>query len=86
MKKLKPFDYVLIAGVIILAVVFVLVLAHKNKIFSKSPVEATKKIASVFFIVYNYSFFAAARTGEAVNQGSLFSYGAMLPPFSIQNG
>ena len=45
MKKLKPFDYVLIAGVIILAVVFVLVLAHKNKIFSKSPVEATKKIA-----------------------------------------
>ncbi len=45
MKKLKPFDYVLIAGVIILAIVFVLVLAHKNKIFSKSPVEATKKIA-----------------------------------------
>lgn len=45
MKKLKSFDYVLIAGVIILAIVFVLVLAHKNKIFSKSPVEATKKIA-----------------------------------------
>ena len=45
MKKLKPFDYVLIAGVIILAFVFVLVLAHKNKMFSKSPVEETKKIA-----------------------------------------
>ena len=45
MKKLKPFDYVLIAGVIILAFVFVLVLAHKNKMFSKSPAEETKKIA-----------------------------------------
>lgn len=45
MKKLKPFDYVLIAGVIILAFVFVMVLAHKNKMFSKSPVEETKKIA-----------------------------------------
>ena len=45
MKKLKPFDYVLIAGVIILAFVFVMVLAHKNKMFSKSPAEETKKIA-----------------------------------------
>ena len=45
MKKLKPFDYVLIAGVIILAFVFLLVLAHKNKMFSKSPAEETKKIA-----------------------------------------
>ncbi len=44
MKKLKPFDYVLIFGVIFLAIIFVLVLFNKNK-FSKSPVEATRKIA-----------------------------------------
>ena len=44
MKKLKPFDYVLIAIVIILAIVFALVLMNKNK-FSKSPVEANKKVA-----------------------------------------
>ena len=44
MKKLKPFDYVLILGVIFLAIIFVLVLLNKNK-FSKSPVETTRKIA-----------------------------------------
>lgn len=44
MKKLKPFDYVLIFGVIFLAIIFVLVLFNKNQ-FSKSPVEATRKIA-----------------------------------------
>ena len=44
MKKLKPFDYVLIAIVIVLAIVFALVLMNKNK-FSKSPVEANKKVA-----------------------------------------
>ncbi len=44
MKKLKPFDYVLIVTVVVLALVFALVLMHKNK-FSKSPVEANKKVA-----------------------------------------
>lgn len=44
MKKLKPFDYVLILGIIVLAIIFVLVLLNKNK-FSKLPVEATKKVA-----------------------------------------
>lgn len=44
MKNLKPFDYALIIGVVILAIIFVFVLFGKNK-FSKLPVEATKKVA-----------------------------------------
>lgn len=44
MKKLKLFDYVIIAILIAVVVIGGLVFAGKNK-FSKSPVEATKKIA-----------------------------------------
>lgn len=41
---LKPLDYVIIAAVILVIVIGLLVVLGKNK-FSKSPVEATKKIA-----------------------------------------
>lgn len=44
MKQLKPFDYIIIAAVIAVLAIGALVLLGKNK-FSKSPVEATKKIA-----------------------------------------
>ena len=44
MKQLKPFDYIIIAAVIVVIAIGVLVYAGKNK-FSSSPVEATKKIA-----------------------------------------
>lgn len=44
MKKLKPFDYIIIIAIIAVIAVGALVIAGKNK-FSKSPVEATKKIA-----------------------------------------
>lgn len=44
MKKLKPFDYVIIVVIIAIIVIGALAYLGKNK-FSKSPVEATKKIA-----------------------------------------
>lgn len=44
MKQLKLFDYIIIAAVIAVLIIGVLVYFGKNK-FSKSPVEATKKIA-----------------------------------------
>lgn len=44
MKKLKPFDYIIIAAVIAVLLMGALIYLGKNK-FSKSPVEATKKIA-----------------------------------------
>ena len=44
MKKLKPFDYVIIVIVIAIIAIGALAYLGKNK-FSKSPVEATKKIA-----------------------------------------
>lgn len=43
-KELKPLDYIIIVAVIAVLAIGVLVVAGKNK-FSKSPVEATKKIA-----------------------------------------
>lgn len=43
-KELKPFDYVIIIAVIAVLAIGVLAYLGKNK-FSKSPVEATKKIA-----------------------------------------
>ena len=43
-KELKPFDYVIIIAVIAVFAIGVLACLGKNK-FSKSPVEATKKIA-----------------------------------------
>lgn len=44
MKKLKPFDYIIIIAVIAVVLIGALAYLGKNK-FSKSPVEATKKIA-----------------------------------------
>lgn len=44
LKNLKPFDYVIIIAAIAVLAVGVLAYLGKNK-FSKSPVEATKKIA-----------------------------------------
>lgn len=44
MKKLKPFDHVIIVVIIAIIVIGALAYLGKNK-FSKSPVEATKKIA-----------------------------------------
>ena len=44
MKKLKPFDYIIIIAVIAVILIGALAYLGKNK-FSKSPVEATKKIA-----------------------------------------
>ncbi len=43
MKKLKPFDYVIIGVVLLVLIVAALVVTKKNK-FSKSPVEATETI------------------------------------------
>ena len=43
-KELKPLDYIIIVAVIAVIAIGVLVFLGKNK-FSKSPVEATKKIA-----------------------------------------
>lgn len=43
MKKLKPFDYIIIATIIIALIVGLLAYLGKNK-FSKSPVEATQKV------------------------------------------
>lgn len=43
-KELKPLDYIIIAAVIAVLAIGVLVVLGKNK-FSKSPVEATEKIA-----------------------------------------
>ena len=43
-KELKLFDYIIIFAAIAVIAAGVLVLTGKNK-FSKSPVEATKKIA-----------------------------------------
>lgn len=43
-KKLKPLDYIIIAAVVAVLLIGILVLKGKNK-FSKSPVEATQKIA-----------------------------------------
>lgn len=43
-KELKPLDYIIIAAVVAVLVIGLLVVLGKNK-FSKSPVEATKKIA-----------------------------------------
>lgn len=43
-KELKPLDYIIIAAIIAVLVIGLLVVLGKNK-FSKSPVEATKKIA-----------------------------------------
>ncbi len=43
MKKLKPFDYIIIAVVFFVILVAGLVVTKKNK-FSKSPVEATETI------------------------------------------
>lgn len=44
MRQLKPFDYVIIIAVIAVIAIGALAYLGKNK-FSKSPVEATKKIA-----------------------------------------
>lgn len=44
MKKLKLFDYIIIVAIISVLVVGLLAYLGKNK-FSKSPVEATKKVA-----------------------------------------
>lgn len=44
MKKLRLFDYIIIFAVIAIFIVSVLVCLGKNK-FSKSPVEATQKVA-----------------------------------------
>lgn len=44
MKKLKPLDYIIIIAVIAVLLIGLLVIKGKNK-FSKSPVEATQKIA-----------------------------------------
>ena len=43
-KDLKPLDYIIIVALIVVVAIGALVLLGKNK-FSKSPVEATKKIA-----------------------------------------
>lgn len=43
MRKLKPFDYAIIGIVLLVLIVGLLVVLGKNK-FSKSPVEATRKI------------------------------------------
>lgn len=49
-KSLKKVDYIIIAFVCILVLVAGLVYFGKNKIFSKSPVQAEKKVAfQVFF-------------------------------------
>lgn len=44
MRQLKPFDYVIIVAIIAILAVGILVKLEKNK-FSKSPVEATQKVA-----------------------------------------
>ena len=43
-KKLKPLDYIIIVAVIAVLLIGILVIKGKNK-FSKSPVEATQKVA-----------------------------------------
>lgn len=43
-RKLKPLDYIIIAAVVVVLIIGVLVVKGKNK-FSKSPVEATQKVA-----------------------------------------